>query len=77
MNDIVRAVLEGVERTDRDGLGKLLHPYPHWTCADGTTIRGRERVLAHLEHDRACELPMSHELRDGRIYRWIEPARPR
>ena len=58
---------------DRVGFRLALHPYLHWTTADGDTVRGRDNVLTLLEA-RADGLrrPASYELRDGQIYRWTE-----
>jgi hypothetical protein len=50
----------------------LLHPYQHWTCADGSALRGRRHVLAYLAAAPPSDPPSRHELRDGQIYRWIE-----
>jgi hypothetical protein len=52
---------------------RLLHPYLHWTDAAGQTIRGRTNVLAMLENSDPPDIPDSVELRDGQIYRWLEP----
>lgn len=49
----------------------LLHPYLQWTDLEGTTIRGREQVLAMLKQTtRMPAEARSIELRDGQIYRW-------
>jgi hypothetical protein len=50
----------------------LLHPYLHWTAADGTLLRGRTKVLARLQEAAPAE-PVAVELRAGQIYRWQEP----
>jgi hypothetical protein len=52
---------------------RLLHPYLHWTDAAGHTTRGRTNVLAMLENSEPPDEPDSVELRDGQIYRWLEP----
>lgn len=54
---------------DRERARLLLHPYLHWTGADGVTRRGRTVVLASLPPGELAE-PRSAELRDGQIYRW-------
>jgi hypothetical protein len=51
-------------------LRPLLHPSLHFE--DGrTSLRGRARVLAHLQAHPTAKPPRSVELRDGRIYRWV------
>ncbi|MDP9387800.1 MAG: hypothetical protein M3Q48_07680 [Actinomycetota bacterium] len=45
---IVRDVMAAIAARDWDALTLPLHPYLHWTCQDGRTIRGRRNVLAHL-----------------------------
>ncbi len=71
---VVEAVLVAIERGDRDALRPLLHPYLHWTGADGGTVRGRNQVLDHVAHGPPAKPPLRYELRDGQIYRWAEPA---
>ncbi len=48
----------------------LLHPYLTWTRRDGTTVRGRVKVLALLETEPPEEAPRVTQLRDGQVYRW-------
>ena len=64
--------LAAIRRQDWDDVKLLLHPYLHWTCADGRVIRGRKNVLAYLAASPVATPPPSHELRDGQIYRWVE-----
>ena len=52
----------------------LLHPYLHWTRADGRVVRGRDKVLAVLHKDRPALPPRVTELRDGHVYRWDSRA---
>ncbi|MFF5294821.1 hypothetical protein [Paractinoplanes globisporus] len=66
MDPIIAEVLDAAARDDRAALVQLLHPYLHWTSG-GRTIRGRNKVFAHLEE---LTEPDSYELRDGQIYRW-------
>jgi len=67
----VNAVYAALADQDRATLRLLLHPYLHWTGADGIIIRGRSKVLAHLDDlGTPPERPMSVELRDGQVYRW-------
>ena len=69
--DEAERALEAIENQDWDQLRLLLHPYLHWTGADGNTIRGRTKVLAMLATvPSAAVRPSSVELRDGQIYRW-------
>jgi len=64
------AVMEAARRRDRDALRRLLHPYVHWTEADGTALRGRTIVMAHLATRPPLEPPLECEVRDGQLYRW-------
>jgi hypothetical protein len=68
---VVQAVYAALADRDRVRLRVLLHPYLHWTGADGVTVRGRTKVLARLDElGQPPELPAAVELRDGQIYRW-------
>lgn len=69
MDQVVRDAAAAIERRDWDVLKLLLHPYLHWS-EGGVTIRGRTKVLAHLENAAPQGPPGSCELRDGQIYRW-------
>jgi hypothetical protein len=73
MDRLVEAALEAIERQDWDRLRLVLHPYLHWTSADGAQLRGRVNVLAMLDASPVSEAPSHLEIRDGQIYRWIEP----
>ena len=67
----VEAVSAALVRGDHAGLRRLLHPYLHWTGADGVTVRRRTKVLALLDElTEAPDMPTSVELRDGQVYRW-------
>lgn len=67
----VHAVNAALASSDQATLRLLLHPYLHWTDADGVTTRGRTKVLALLDDRGASPTPQSFvELRDGQIYRW-------
>lgn len=59
---------------ERGLLRMALHPYLHWTTADGETVRGRTKVLEMLDGRAELEAPESVALRDGQIYRWRERA---
>ena len=50
-------------------LRPLLHPYLYWH--DGAVaLRGRSRVLAHLQQVPTPRPPTEVEVREGQIYRW-------
>ncbi len=55
---------------DWANLRLMLHPYLHWTEADGGVLRGRNNVLAMLERVDVPAPPSAVGLRDGQIYRW-------
>jgi len=50
-------------------LRPLLHPYLHWHDGD-VALRGRSRVLAHLQQVPTPRPPIEVEVRDGQVYRW-------
>jgi hypothetical protein len=48
-----------------------LHPYLHWTGADGHVVRGRTNVLTLLlAQPTPPDPPTAVELCGGQIYRW-------
>lgn len=51
-------------------LTALLHPSLHFTDGD-VELRGRKNVLAHLRAHPAPKPPVSVEVRDGQVCRWI------
>jgi hypothetical protein len=69
VDELVRAVLDGVARRDWSLVRRVLHPYLHWT-EGGATTRGRTKVLALLAERDSIDPPALHEVRDGQIYRW-------
>lgn len=70
MDDVARQALAAIVAGEWDTLRPLLHPYLHWTDANGT-MRGRSKVMAMLARaSTAPAEPASIELRDGQIYRW-------
>ena len=73
MDDVAARVVAAVAAADWPAVRALLHPYLHWTDADGRVLRGRSRVLAMLEQAPAPPPPVAVELRDGQIYRWRAP----
>jgi hypothetical protein len=76
VDPVVDDALAAIRRRDWDALRPLLHPYLHWTGADGRTVRGRVRVLALLADHPPTGRPVRHELRDGQVYRWVEGRDP-
>jgi hypothetical protein len=75
LNVVAQAVRDG----DLASIRLQLHPYLHWTDHTGMTIRGRNHVLAMLggRAGAIVDEPVSLELRDGQIYRWVEPLSER
>ena len=67
MDDELRAAFSD---GDWEQVRLLLHPYLHWTLADGTTVRGRTNVLALMRETPAFPAGRALELRDGQVYRW-------
>jgi hypothetical protein len=74
MDPLVRQVADAIAREDWEELKPLLHPYLHWTGADGGTVRGRTKVLERLKEHPVSSSPESFEVRDGQVYRWAEPS---
>jgi hypothetical protein len=59
-----------VDQGEWGDLRDLLHPYLQYT--DGqVALRGRNNVLSHLRHAPTTKPPLSVEVRDGQIYRWV------
>jgi hypothetical protein len=69
MDDLVQNALDAIERRDWGLLRRVLHPYIQWT-ENGSRIRGRTKVLAHLAIHTVANPPTSYEVRDGLVYRW-------
>ncbi len=65
-------VLTAIERRDWERLGRLLHPEVHWTTAIEEHLHGPQEVIACLTRDPPPAPPALHELRDGKISRWID-----
>ena len=70
--EVTQAAQAAMVERDWDSLRLLLHPYMHWTTADGTRVRGRVKVMELLLTEPPA-VPITVELRDGQIYRWQEP----
>lgn len=65
-------VLATIEGRDWERLRRLLHPEVHWTTAVEEDLYGREAVIACLAGDPPPAPPAYHELRGGRMIRWID-----
>jgi hypothetical protein len=75
VDDVAQAAYESMLQRDWERLRVMLHPYVHWSAADGTRLRGRTRVLERLQRASPPVRPGAVELRDGQIYRWQEPPK--
>lgn len=64
-------VLATIERREWARLERLLDPAVHWTTAVEEDLHGPAAVIARLSRDPPPAPPAYHELRDGRIVRWI------
>jgi hypothetical protein len=65
-------VLDAIERRNWDRLTRLLDPTVHWTTACEEHLHGPAAVVALLQTDPPPAPPSYHELRDGRMVRWID-----
>lgn len=65
-------VLATIECRNWTRLRRLLHPEVHWTTAAEEHLHGPSAVIALLAEDPPPAPPAYHELRDGRIIRWID-----
>ncbi len=75
MAEQVRAVgdvLATIERRDWKRLQRLLDPDVHWTTAVEEHLYGPAAVIARLACDPPPAPPAYHELRGGRVVRWID-----
>jgi hypothetical protein len=75
VDDVTRAAYAAMLESDWERLRLLLHPYLHWSAADGTRLRGRTKVIERLQRVAPPVMPAAVELRDGQIYRWQEPLK--
>lgn len=64
-------VLDAIERRNWPRLRRLLHPDVHWTAVE-EHLHGPGAVISCLAEDPPPAPPAFHELRDGRIVRWID-----
>lgn len=65
-------VLATIERRDWKRLEGLLDREVHWTTAAEEQLYGRAEVIGRLSNDPPPAPPAYHELRDGRVVRWID-----
>jgi hypothetical protein len=65
-------VLATIESCDWPRLERLLDPEVHWTTAVEEHLHGPAEVIAILVDDPPPAPPAFHEVRDGRIVRWID-----
>lgn len=68
----VCAILDAIETNDWAALELLLHPEIHWTNAIEEQLHGAQAVIEIFKHDPPPSAPSWHEVRNGRIIRWIE-----
>jgi hypothetical protein len=68
----VSDVLDAIEHRNWNRLQRLLHPEIQWTTAVEEHLHGAGEVIARLSRDPPPAPPSYHELRDGRMYRWID-----
>lgn len=65
-------VLDAIEGRDWSRLERLLDPDVHWTTAVEEHLHGVDAILARLAADPPPAPPAFHEVRNGRITRWID-----
>lgn len=65
-------ILTAIEQGDWERLASLLAPDVHWTTAVEEHLHGPDAVVAMLRRDPPPAPPAYHELRDGRVTRWID-----
>jgi hypothetical protein len=64
------AAWAAIDVEDWGELRPLLHPHLHFD--DGrTSLRGRSKLLEHLQDSPTPKPPTSVEIRDGQVYRWV------
>ncbi len=71
---VLHELLTAIDAGDWARVRLLLHPYARWTDKQGTALRGRSAVIAHLLEAPVTTAPCAYELRDGQICRWHEGA---
>jgi hypothetical protein len=65
-------VLTTIENRDWERLERLLDPDVHWTTAVEDQLHGPQQVIVCLLDDPPPAPPAYHEVRNGRIVRWID-----
>ena len=65
-------VLTRIERREWERVELLLDAEVHWTTAVEEHLHGPAAVIALLKTDPPPAPPAYHEVRDGRILRWID-----
>jgi hypothetical protein len=65
-------VLEAIADRDWPRLERLLDPAVHWTTAVEEQFHGAPAVIDRLRRDPPPAPPAYHELRNGRVVRWID-----
>lgn len=65
-------VLTAIECRDWTRLERLLDPEVHWTTAVEEHLHGTVAVIDRLSRDPPPAPPAYHELRNGRVVRWID-----
>jgi hypothetical protein len=69
---VVCDVLTTIEDRNWDQLTRLLHPEIHWTTAAEDELYGLDAVIECLTNDPPPAPPSYHEMRNGRVWRWID-----
>jgi hypothetical protein len=59
-----------IERQQWHDVRPLLHPYVRFEDRE-LALRGRNRVLDHFRGHPAVRPPVTVEIRDGQLYRWV------
>lgn len=68
----VSRVLTAIETRDWSRLEDLLDAEVHWTTAIEEDLYGPRAVIDRLTQDPPPAPPAYHELREGRVVRWID-----
>jgi hypothetical protein len=70
----VSAVLSMIARREWTEVEPLLDPEVHWTTAVEEHLHGPREVIEYLARDPPPGPPAFHELKEGRIVRWIDKS---
>lgn len=68
----VKEVIDAIEARDWDELSAMLDQEVHWTTALEDQLHGSNAVVETFKHDPPPSAPSWHEVRNGKITRWIE-----